>query len=217
VPRVTRAIIDRPKSVGSVPLRMLAGAQQEGIQMRSLTASVCALAAAPPVAEAQNYRPWCAPNQFGGVMCSVDTKEQCMAALSGGGGGVCRENPAPRPPDPPAAAAAEAPGAAPEHPDDGYRAWCAPDQNGALTSSFDSQDQCLRSVRGTGAGGCRPNPAPRPTAGQPRSTAQAGAGTPVRGSSDRVIGVDPDSRIRTYMQRDGVGAEGVSGVSGGGT
>ncbi len=199
---------------------MLAGAQQEGIQMRNLAAAACALvgafAVSPLIAEAQNYRPWCAPNQFGGVVCSFDTKEQCMAALSGGGGGVCRENPAPRPHDPPATAAAEPPGAT-ERADDGYRAWCAPDQNGALTCSFESQDQCLRSVRGTGAGGCRPNPAPRPTAGQPRSTAQAGAGAPVKGSSGRVIGVDPDSRIRTYMQRDGVGADGVSGVSGGGT
>jgi hypothetical protein len=199
---------------------MLAGAQQEGIQMRNLTAAACALvgafAVAPQVAEAQNYRPWCAPNQFGGVMCSFDTKEQCMAALSGGGGGVCRENPAPRPPDPPATAAAEPP-AATERPDDGYRAWCAPDQYGALTCSFDSQAQCLRSLSGAGGGGCRPNPAPRPTAGQPRSTAQAGGGTPVKGSSGHVIGVDPDARIRTYMQRDGVGADGVSGVSGGGT
>ena len=155
---------------------MLAGAQQEGIQMRNLAAAACALvgalAVAPQVAEAQNYRPWCAPNQYGGVQCSFESKEQCMAALSGGGG-VCRENPAPRPPDPPASAAAEPP-AATERADDGYRTWCAPDQNGALTCSFDSQDQCLRSVRGTGAGGCRPNPATRPTAGQPRSTAQAG-------------------------------------------
>ncbi len=188
--------------------------------MRNLAAAACALvgafAVAPRVAEAQNYRPWCAPNQFGGVQCSFDTKEQCMEALSGGGGGVCRENPAPRPPNPPASAAAE-PLAATERADDGYRTWCAPDQNGALTCSFDSQDQCLRSVRGTGAGGCRPNPATRPTAGQPRSTAQAVAGTPVKGSSGHVIGVDPDARIRTYMQRDGVGADGVSGVSGGGT
>jgi hypothetical protein len=187
-----------------------------GNQMRSLTAVVCALlgalAVAPRVAEAQSYRPWCAPNQYGGVVCAFDTKEQCTTALNGGG--VCRENPAPRPPEPPASAAADPPAAATEHADDGYRAWCAPDQNGALTCSFDSQDQCLRSVRGTGVGGCRPNPAPRPTAGQPRSTAQAGAGAAVKGSSGRVIGVDPDPRIRTYMQRDGFGADGLSGAAG---
>ena len=44
---------------------MLAGAQQEGIQMRNLAAAACALvgafAVSPLIAEAQNYRPWCAP------------------------------------------------------------------------------------------------------------------------------------------------------------
>ncbi len=82
-----RTIIDPSKSINSLPPKMLAGAQQEGIQMRNLAAAACALigafAVSPLIAEAQNYRPWCAPNQFGGVMCSFDTKEQCMEPSAG--------------------------------------------------------------------------------------------------------------------------------------
>jgi hypothetical protein len=178
---------------------------------------VGALAVAPEATAAQTYRPWCAPNQFGGVICAFHSKEQCMKALSGGAGGVCRENPAPRPRDSSAAAASPQPSRESTNREPDYRSWCAPDQYGAVNCAFDSQEQCLRSLSGAAGGGCRQNPAPRPTAGThqpPPPAALASASKPVVGSTGRSLGVDPDATVRSYLQRDGVGPDGVSGASG---
>ncbi len=186
-------------------------------QMRSLIAAACmligALAVAPDAVAAQTYRPWCAPNQFGGVICAFDSKEQCTKALSGGG--ACRENPAPRSRD--SSAAPSQPPRESTNREPGYRSWCAPDQYGAINCAFDSQEQCQRSLSGAAGGGCRPNAAPRPAAGTrqpPSAAALASASKPVVGSTGRMLGDDPDATVRSYMQRDGIGPDGVSGASG---
>jgi hypothetical protein len=187
--------------------------------MRSLIAAasmlIGALAVQPKAIAAQTYRPWCAPNQFGGVNCAFDSKEQCMKALSGGG--ACRENAAPRSRDSSAAAATPQPSRGSTNREPGYRSWCAPDQYGAVSCAFDSQEQCLHSLSGAGGGGCRPNAAPRPAAGShqpPPPSALASASKPVVGSTGRMLGVDPDATVRSYMQRDGIGPDGLSGAGG---
>ena len=191
---------------------MLAGRSSREIQMRNLAAAACALlgafAVAPRVAEAQTIVP-------GAPLINLTTPVLLRYAGAVHGGpqrGWWRRLPgksSASAANPPASAAAE-PLAATERADDGHRTWCAPDQKERLLApSISRTSACDRSaVQERVAAGRIPRRARRPVSPVRRRRLSRDAG---KGSSGHVIGVDPDARIRTYIQRDGVGADGVSG------
>jgi hypothetical protein len=163
--------------------------------MRILFFAGCALAtfaAAPQTTKAQTYRPWCAPNTFGGVNCAFDSREQCMASINGMG--VCRENPE----RPTAATPAAAPAgpATPAFAPSGKDFGADPDARVRNTLTRDSMNATPPAVH--------PDPAAPPPP----------PGTPVKGPDGKVLGADPDAKVRNNIQREAPGADGFIGAFG---